>query len=681
MDSASANSDPLIGATFGGKYRIIEKLGSGGMGGVYKAEHQLMNRLVAVKVLRSNLLHDEILLKRFHHEAKSASQISHPNAVTLFDYGVDNGVPYLVMEYIEGRTLKLLISEERPVPVVRTAGVLRQICAALHEAHKNGLVHRDIKPDNFMVRRGEHNEDIVKVLDFGVSKSVGIADLGGDSNLTQAGTIIGTPQYISPEQCQGKDLDTRCDIYSLGAVIYEMLSGEPPLVAPTVLELLVKVLHHQPVPIRKLKPELNLPDAVDKVVLKALEKDRDKRYSTVLEFYRDFEKAAGLDAKPIEQKRSNKLAIALGALLVLMTAAYFVRPSSPGRISKSEEKRLIELTESVKKAEAEKAEALKRVERLKLQAELLLQQNETEKAKAIQEQAVAAEQTERQKDQTVKQLSSEKESMLQQLSKMKQSAAAREEELRKEQEAAKRLELENQSALKKAEQEKQEALKKAEQEKVEAAKRIEEEKAIALKQAEKEMQEALKRQQEELAAKAERDQAEALKRQQQAAVQAEKEKQEALKQVEAARAEAARLGEMAKKMEVEKAEALKKIEEAKKAALAQPPVNPKNPTDVKTKPPVDSTATKQAKENTTRLTEEIRKANQQKDEILRRAEQMKVEAAKQSAAAQRAEEEARRMKAEAEKRMQQAQPTPPPVESEDPGTGKKRRRCGPTWCL
>ena len=321
--------DPLIGQTFGGKYRIIEKLGSGGMGGVYKAEQALMGRFVAIKVLRSSFHGDDLQMRRFQQEAKTLSQLSHPNAVTVFDFGIENGLPYLVMEYIEGQTLKVLIRDERRVPLARVKGILRQACAALSEAHRLGIVHRDIKPDNIMLRPHHDGSDWVKVLDFGVAKSV----LGNDPSLTQAGVLVGTPQYMSPEQCKGSELDPRADIYSLGVVLYEMLSGEVPFAAPSVLELLMKVMNAQPESLRKFKTVLTLPTTVDAVVLKALAKEPADRFQTMADFYSCFEKSlpgarAGEGARSEGLSKKNVAAMGLvgilaGVALYFGTQAFF----------------------------------------------------------------------------------------------------------------------------------------------------------------------------------------------------------------------------------------------------------------------------------------------------------------------------------------------------------------------
>lgn len=288
MEEIGETGDVLIGKVFAGKYRVSARIGTGGMSGVYKAEHVLMNRIVALKVLPKQLADDPTSIRRFEAEARIASQISHPNAVTLFDFGVEEKLPYLVMEYIEGSTLRGLLTERKPLPVLEVFRIVEQTCAALGEAHERGIVHRDIKPSNIMLRPSERVN--VKVLDFGIAKVVNQA-VESSPNITVAGTIVGTPHYMSPEQGLAKELDARSDIYSLGVVIYEMLSGERPFEAPSTLELLMKHVNTPPTSIRELHPELQIPREVEAVVMKCLEKDPGKRYQNANELAEAFRHA------------------------------------------------------------------------------------------------------------------------------------------------------------------------------------------------------------------------------------------------------------------------------------------------------------------------------------------------------------------------------------------------------
>ena len=418
--------DPLIGQVFGGKYTIVEKLGSGGMGGVYKAEQALMNRFVALKILRSTFHGDAVQMRRFQQEARTLSQLSHPNAVTVFDFGIENGLPYLVMEYIEGRTLKVVVREERRLPIPRVLQILRQACAALSEAHRLGIVHRDIKPDNIMLRTHHDGSDWVKVLDFGVAKSV----LGTDPNLTQAGVLVGTPQYMSPEQCKGSELDARADIYSLGVVLYEMISGEVPFQAPSVLELLMKVMNSEPDSLRKFKPMLTTPASVDAVVLRSLAKNPEDRFQTMADFYSSFEKAAGGRRQEDSHSTgglSKKAAAIMAAVGICLGAGMYLTlryASDQGRAAElAAHQRALDAEKAV---QAEKKRAEEEAARLKAEAavkEAQAWQAEQERLKLEEEQKKlrqAAEAKQKEEQDRAKQLERELEAVKQRQLEMEQ---------------------------------------------------------------------------------------------------------------------------------------------------------------------------------------------------------------------------------------------------------------------
>lgn len=277
-----AENDPLIGRKIAGKYRIIERLGGGGMGAVYRAEQDIINRIVAIKVLHTHLCEDDSaeFMKRFQREATIASRIDHPNAITMYDFGIEDGSPYIVMQYAEGRTLKALLLDEGPLSLERADDILFQICSALSVAHESGIIHRDLKPDNIMISRQSNGSERVQVLDFGIAKP--LSAFGGESsvNLTRTGTFMGTPKYMAPEQALEKDIDVRCDVYSLGIILYEMITGEVPFESDSPMEILLKHVHTPPLPAREFKPELNLPEEVSNVTAKALEKDPLKRFPT-----------------------------------------------------------------------------------------------------------------------------------------------------------------------------------------------------------------------------------------------------------------------------------------------------------------------------------------------------------------------------------------------------------------
>ena len=269
------------GSIIRGKYKLIAKVGQGGMGSVYKALHLAFDELRALKVIAPELLSDELFVKRFKHEAVITRRLQHPNAVRVDDIDeAEDGRPYIVMEFIDGKSLKKLIREEGPLPVPRVLSIIRQSASALDAAHKLGMVHRDIKPDNIALLDTPDGE-MVKVLDFGIAK-VKEARLGEGAGLTLtgAGVVIGTPQYMSPEQAMGKrgdELDGRADLYSLGVVMYQMLTADLPFKADTTMEMLLAHMQKPPSPIEVLHPELQVPKDVAALTMRLLEKNRDLR--------------------------------------------------------------------------------------------------------------------------------------------------------------------------------------------------------------------------------------------------------------------------------------------------------------------------------------------------------------------------------------------------------------------
>jgi serine/threonine-protein kinase len=285
-------NDSLIGKTLAGKYRIDERLSGGGMGTVYRGTHVLMDKTVAIKVLRPSLAADEQIVARFSREARAASRISHPNALSVTDFGEDeNGVVFLVMEYLSGKTLKQLIRESGPLPLARTVEIVRQVGDALQEAHSQNVVHRDLKSDNIMLlstASGDH----AKVLDFGIAK-INEPEGGVDTGLTAPNLVIGTPQYMSPEQCsQDSPIDARSDIYSLGVILYEMLVGHVPFSGDSPTIVMMKHLQ-EPVP-SVLEERPDIPPAVGRVVARAMAKLPSNRYQTVSELLEDLAIAAGM---------------------------------------------------------------------------------------------------------------------------------------------------------------------------------------------------------------------------------------------------------------------------------------------------------------------------------------------------------------------------------------------------
>jgi serine/threonine-protein kinase len=271
----AVTGDTLIDSVFDGRYRIVRKLGAGGMANVYLAEDQELGRSVAIKILDGRHAADNSFIERFRREAKNAAGLSHPNIVSIYDRGEAEGTYYIAMEYLSGRSLKELMVSRGPTPIKIAVDYTRQILAALGFAHRNGIVHRDIKPHNVVV----DPDGRLKVTDFGIARS------GGTSQMTEVGSIIGTAQYLSPEQARGAPVDQRSDVYSVGVVLYEMLTGKVPFTGDTPLEIAMKHLSEVPVPPSEKRPEV--PEDLDSIVLRALAKDPEDRYQTAQEMDAD----------------------------------------------------------------------------------------------------------------------------------------------------------------------------------------------------------------------------------------------------------------------------------------------------------------------------------------------------------------------------------------------------------
>lgn len=290
------------GTVVRGKYRILSKVGQGGMATVYKALHLAFDELRALKVIAPELLMDELFVKRFKHEALITRKLQHPNAVRV-DYidEAEDGRPYIVMEFIDGKSLLNLIRKKGPLPVLRVCSIIKQCASALDAAHKLGMVHRDIKPDNIALVDSPDGET-VKVLDFGIAK-VKEARMGEAAGLTLtgAGVVIGTPQYMSPEQAMGKrgdELDGRADLYSLGVVMYQMLTADLPFRADSRMEMLLAHMQKPPTPIGVSHPELQVPENIAGLTLKLLEKNQNMRPANAQELIREIN---GVEAQVMRQ--------------------------------------------------------------------------------------------------------------------------------------------------------------------------------------------------------------------------------------------------------------------------------------------------------------------------------------------------------------------------------------------
>lgn len=275
------DKDHLIDFVIDDKYQILELIGKGGFGLVYKAKHLAMDRIVAIKLLKENLTADKLSRLRFEKEAKTFSQLNHPNIISVFDYGLlPSGQPYLVMDYLDGISLDQVIATEGHLEEKRAVNIFTQICDAMSFAHEKGLIHRDLKPGNIMLMSMPENPEFVKLFDFGVAKPLEILG-GNEPRLTLEGEVCGSPVYMSPEQCFGKGADARSDIYAMGCIMYETLAGKPPHEAPTVLETMTQQAYLAAKPFHEFNPEVTVSPALEAVILKSLEKHPEYRQQTM----------------------------------------------------------------------------------------------------------------------------------------------------------------------------------------------------------------------------------------------------------------------------------------------------------------------------------------------------------------------------------------------------------------
>jgi tRNA A-37 threonylcarbamoyl transferase component Bud32 len=274
--------DPLIGQTVAGRFKVEELIGQGGMGKVYRARHLALDRLVCLKMLKPALLEDPTLVGRFEREAKAASRLNHPNGIQVLDFGRNDGdgTLYIAMELVQGKDLRIVLRDEWPLPEERLCNIMAQVLAALGEAHAHNVIHRDLKPENIMVEQRRDHVDFVKVLDFGIAKILD-SDMPG---LTRNDVVCGTPQYMAPEQATGSSLDARCDLYAVGVILYQMATGQLPFDGQNSMEVLTKHVNEPPVPPRQRQPDAPISEAMENLILRALQKDPSLRPQSAEEF-------------------------------------------------------------------------------------------------------------------------------------------------------------------------------------------------------------------------------------------------------------------------------------------------------------------------------------------------------------------------------------------------------------
>ncbi len=279
--------EDYVGQTILGQFRILQEIGRGGMGAVYKAEQPDMDRLVAVKILHPRLASRSDLVLRFRREARAMSRLTHPNTVRVLLFGqLDTGALYIVMEFLDGKNLLQVERKEGPLDPVRAGNIMIQVCGALGEAHQQGIVHRDLKPENIVLSTQGGIADFPKVLDFGLAKMKDPPDpkTGSMRALTQQGAVFGTPEFMSPEQARGEVLDQRSDIYSLCVILYEMVTCKLPFKAKSPMDFITQHIKGKPIPVNERVPGLPLTEKHWAVMERALTKDKENRYQTTIEF-------------------------------------------------------------------------------------------------------------------------------------------------------------------------------------------------------------------------------------------------------------------------------------------------------------------------------------------------------------------------------------------------------------
>jgi serine/threonine-protein kinase len=338
---------PEVGAVLQGRYKVLEPIASGGMGSVYRGERLGLERPVAIKFLHAAVAHDTQLVQRFEVEARAMSRLCHPNCISVIDYGVE-GLPYLVMDLVEGTPLRSLIAQGR-LPPRRAVSIARQVLAGLEYAHAHGVIHRDVKPENILVEQTSGLEDHVRLLDFGLAKL-----MDGGSKAT-VGVCLGTPSYMAPEQMDEAPVDKRVDIYTTGIVLYEMLTGKKPFDGKEISEIFLQQLESSPPPFRKVLPGVPLPADLEAIVMRALEKSPAERFPSALKMRDALGRISGLDtAAPAREDKTIWEAMPLGAQVTPEPPA----PSAPApAVQEGSPARLLDRARALVRATREKARA------------------------------------------------------------------------------------------------------------------------------------------------------------------------------------------------------------------------------------------------------------------------------------------------------------------------------------
>jgi serine/threonine-protein kinase len=329
-DNPSSPSDPFIGQHVADRYQILSLIGEGGMGRVYLAEHVRMGRKSALKVINPALATTADAISRFNREAANACKINHPNVAQVYDFGeMADGTLYLAMEYIDGETLDRVVAREGPLPPLRAAQITKQIADALYAAHHLGIVHRDLKPENVIIARHLDGTDWVKVVDFGIAKTIQ-RDGSGSQTVTTAGVSLGTPEYMSPEQLAGEKLDHRTDVYSLGLLLFNMLTGELPYPKLTSKETLVRRLTSRPNRLADVRPDRAWPAGLQQALDRAIAPEVADRYDSVADFGRDVLRAA--EAQPAPAPATT---VVVSQPVEAASRTPNVKPSAPPRVEES----------------------------------------------------------------------------------------------------------------------------------------------------------------------------------------------------------------------------------------------------------------------------------------------------------------------------------------------------------